>query len=218
MIIISGCGRSGTSAVARLLYDSGVSVGRDLIPPDEGNAEGYYEERAVVELNDEIVQTAGLGAFFATASREHMLACARPLVERMRELAAEATPAWKDPRFCWTLEAWLDAFDAAPRVVVCLRNPSEVIASTMRYFGMSNDDEGRRAVAHVWRSENERLLAIIQAHALEATCVEYDDLLADPAAVAARLAAFIGQPLRAAGVRADLRHHRAALPDELANL
>jgi len=217
MIIVAGCGRSGTSAVARMLHDSGICVGRELIPPDEGNAEGYYEERAVVQLNDEIVQTAGLGAFFTNPSRADILTCARPLAERMRELAAEATPAWKDPRFCWTLEAWLEAFDAPPRVVVCLRNPSEVIASAMRYYGMA-DDEGWRAIAHVWRSENERLLEVIDAHSLTATCVEYDDVLSKPERVAACLSAFLRQEVRPAGVRADLRHHRGELPDEFVEL
>jgi hypothetical protein len=217
MIIIAGCGRSGTSAVARMLHDSGICVGRDLIPPDEGNAEGYYEERAVVQLNDEIVQTAGLGAFFTNPSREAILACALPLADRMRDLAAEATPAWKDPRFCWTLEAWLDAFESPPRVVVCLRNPSEVIASAMRYYGMV-DDEGSRAIAHIWRTENERLLEIIEAYKLAATSVVYDDVLEHPEQVAACLSAFLEHDVQPTGVRADLRHHRADLPDEFAEL
>jgi len=217
MIVIAGCGRSGTSAVARMLHESGTCVGRDLIPADEGNAEGYYEERAVVQLNDEIVRTAGLGAFFSHPSRADILACARPLAERMRELAAAATPAWKDPRFCWTLEAWLDAFDTPPRVVLCLRNPSEVIASAMRYYGMAADD-GRRALAHVWRTENARLLEIIEAHDLTATCVEYDDVLERPARVASRLSEFLGRAVRPVGVRADLRHHRGELLDEFADL
>ncbi|HET6615259.1 MAG TPA: hypothetical protein VFH62_05185, partial [Dehalococcoidia bacterium] len=96
MIIVAGSGRSGTSAVARMLHESGMCVGRDLIPPDEGNAEGYYEERAVVQVNDEIVQTAGLGTWFSAASRALILECAAPLADRMRALAAEATAAWKD--------------------------------------------------------------------------------------------------------------------------
>ncbi|MEX0759409.1 MAG: hypothetical protein WD100_07510 [Tistlia sp.] len=33
--------------MARLLHEAGISVGRDLIEPDEFNAEGYFEERGV---------------------------------------------------------------------------------------------------------------------------------------------------------------------------
>lgn len=217
MIIVAGSGRSGTSAVARMLHESGIVVGRELIPPDEGNAEGYYEERGVVQLNDEIVQTAGLGTWFSAASRELILECAQPLADRMRALAAEATPAWKDPRFSYTLEAWLAFFDAPPAVIVCLRNPSEVIASAMRYYGMAGD-EGWRAIAHVWRSENERLLEIIDAHGLRATCVEFADVIADPEGIAAKLSRFLRRPVCATGVRADLRHHSAPLPDEFVEL
>jgi len=49
--IICGSGRSGTSAVARLLHEAGLSVGHELIEPDEHNAEGYFEERQVVKIN-----------------------------------------------------------------------------------------------------------------------------------------------------------------------
>jgi len=214
MIIVTGCGRSGTSAVARMLHESGMAVGRDLIEADQGNAEGYYEERAVVELNDHVLLAAGLTEKFACASRERVVDAAAPFVDRMRELAAEATPAWKDPRFCWTLEAWLPVFDAPPRIIVCLRNPAEVVASTLRYFGVA-DDEGARASAHVWRSENERLLEIIETCGLDATCVEFDELHNDPTTAAARLRKFVGRDIRMGGVRQSLRHHQAEPMDEL---
>jgi hypothetical protein len=217
LIIVTGCGRSGTSAVARMLHESGISVGHELIPADEGNAEGYFEERPVVQLNDEIVQTAGLAQFFSTASRELILECARPLDERMHTLAAGATPAWKDPRFSWTLEAWLPYFEEPPRVIVCLRNPAEVIASAMRYYGMAGDD-GWRAIGHVWRVETERLLEIITAFRLEATCVEFDALHADIHAVAGELSAFTGNEICPVGVRSDLRHHHTDMPEEFARL
>lgn len=200
-----------------MLHESGIAVGRDLIPADEGNAEGYFEERPVVQLNDQIVQTAGLGAWFATASREHMLECAAPLVDEMRALAADATPAWKDPRFSWTLETWLGVLNQAPRIVVCLRNPSEVIGSTMRYYGMEGE-EGRRAVAHVWRTETERLLEVIHAFSLAATCVEFDELHQDADNVASRLSRFAGGTVRPIGVRPDLRHHREEPSAEFAEL
>lgn len=217
MIIVCGSGRSGTSAVARLLHEAGIAVGRDLIEADESNAEGYYEERAVVALNDAIVVEAGLRRWFAVASRAELLAAGRQHAAAMRALAADATPAWKDPRFCWTLEPWLEVLPERPRVVVCLRSPGEVVGSTLRYFGLAGE-EAERAVAHTWRAENERLLEVIDAYGLEAIAVEYGALHADPEEEAAPLARFAGRPLDAGLVRRDLRHHERPLPPELAEL
>src|SRR6185436_1564043 len=104
----AGSGRSGTSAVAKLLHNAGLAAGHDLIEADESNADGYFEERAVIKLNDCILRDTRLNERFATASREQVLDAAVPYRDEMRDLVATATPLWKDPRFCWTLEAWLD--------------------------------------------------------------------------------------------------------------
>lgn len=217
MIIITGCGRSGTSAVARIIHESGLPVGRDLIEADEGNAEGYFEERPVIALNERILLSVGLHQAFATATRGEVLTAAAPLDAEMRTLAASATPAWKDPRFCWTLEAWLPHFAGRPRVIVCLRSPAEVVASTLRYYGQAGE-EPARAVEHTWRSEYERLLEVIASFALDAVAIEYGELHADPRSAVRPLERFLDRPLDVTGVRAHLRHHAAAVPDDLAAL
>lgn len=217
MILICGSGRSGTSAVARVLHDAGITMGRDLIGADSSNAEGYYEERAVIELNDAILRDAGLLEWFSTASRESVRAAARDHIDAMRALADAATPGWKDPRFSWTLEAWLEVLPVRPRIIVCLRSPAEVVASTLRYYGLDGD-EAARAAAHTWRSQYERLLEIIDAYALDAICLEYGALYADTGRTLAALSRFVGRPLDAAGIRADLRHHSLVVPDVFAAL
>ena len=218
IIIVTGSGRSGTSAVAKLLDQSGISVGRDLIAADESNADGYFEERAVVEANDLILRSAGLVDWFTTATRRQVIDAARPHDGAMRALVAQATPAWKDPRFSWTLEAWLPLFPEPPRVVVCLRSPDEVAASTLRYYGAAGE-EPRLAVKHLWRAQYERLIEVIDAYRLDATCVEYAALHGlDGDEEVRRLAAFVGRALDATGVRPELRHHRAAVDADLAPL
>ncbi|TAK67982.1 MAG: hypothetical protein EPO22_02425 [Dehalococcoidia bacterium] len=215
--IICGSGRSGTSAVARVLHEAGLSAGHDLIAPDEHNVEGYFEERAVVEVNEAILNAAGLSEQGASATREAVIEAARPLAKFMAAVASDATPLWKDPRFSWTLEAWLRVFDAKPEVIVCLRNPSEVAASTLRYYGL-DDDERRRAVAQYWRAQYERLLDVIETLGLDAIAVEYGDLHRNPSASIARLAEFAGRQLDPALVRQDLRHHELAIPEEFRDL
>ncbi len=214
MILICGSGRSGTSAVARLLHEAGIGMGHDLIEPDEFNAEGYFEERGVVKMNDALLNDVKLHTWFATASRQEILAAARARGEGMRELAAQATPAWKDPRFSWTLEAWMEVLPERPRVIVCLRSPAEVVASTLRYYGLSGD-EPTRAVEHTWRAQYERLLDVIAEYELEAISIEYSALFDDPAGAIAPIERFVGRRLDAGGVRRDLRHHKGAVSGEL---
>ncbi|HZP57456.1 MAG TPA: hypothetical protein VFC53_07860 [Dehalococcoidia bacterium] len=218
MIIIAGSGRSGTSAVAKLLHTAGIRVGRDLIEPDAGNPDGYFEERAVVRVNESILHDAGLDGWFSTASRARVREASRPHRDVMRALVRDATPAWKDPRFCWTLEAWLEVLPADPRVIVCLRSPAEVVASTLHYYGLAGD-EPRRAIEHLWRAEHARLLDVIRDHRLDATSVAYAALHgAGARAEIAALSRFAGRPLDPAGVRRDLRHHAAPVAPEFATL
>jgi hypothetical protein len=214
VIIITGSGRSGTSAVARLIHEAGIPVGRDLIAADESNAEGYFEERSVIAMNDRILGDAGMEAWFAVAPREELLTAAQAYRDEMRALAAEATPAWKDPRFCWTLEAWMELMPSRPRVVVCLRSPLEVVASTLKYYGQVSD-EARRHVEHRWRSEYERLLEVIDGFALEAICLEFSDLHRRTKWSVVALSRFVGRELDASVVRRDLRHHRMRVPARL---
>jgi hypothetical protein len=214
MIIITGSGRSGTSAVARLIHEAGIDVGRDLIEADESNAEGYFEERPVIELNDHILKDVGMDEWFAVASREELLTAARARGDEMRALAVNATPAWKDPRFCWTLEAWMEVLPSKPRVIVCLRSPAEVVASTLRYYGQVSD-EARRHVEHRWNAEYERLLEIIGEYRLDAMTVEFSELNRRRKHVAASLSRFVGREVAPSGVRADLRHHRLRVPVRL---
>lgn len=214
MIIICGSGRSGTSAVARLLHEAGISVGHDLIGADEFNAEGYFEERLVVMMNDALFNDVGLHRWFSVATRQQILDAAHERAAMMREIAAAATPAWKDPRFSWTLEAWMELLPERPRIISCLRSPDEVVASALGYYGLAGD-EPTRAVEHTWRTEYERLLEIIDAYGLDATTVEYGELHADPQAAIAPLERFVGRQLDACLVRRDLRHHRGGVPEHL---
>jgi hypothetical protein len=217
MFLITGSGRSGTSAVAQILHESGISVGRDLIEPDEHNAEGYFEERQLVLINDAILNAAGIGAWFTSATRAQIIDASQEYVEHMVALEADATPAWKDPRLCWTLEAWISVLSERPRIIVCLRSSAEVVASTLRYYAQAGDD-AEAAVTHVWRCHYERLLEVIDAYRLEAICIDYGELFTNPEGAIAPIEAFVGRPLDVSTVRRDLRHHAVETPPELRDL
>lgn len=200
-----------------MLHAAGVSVGDNLVQGDEHNAEGYFEERRIIEINQAILHAAGIGPPFTWASRDEVMTAAEQYADYMLDASTHATPAWKDPRFCWTLEPWLAFLSGRPSIIVCLRSPAEVAASTMAYFGQVGD-EPRNAAYHVWKSQYERLLEVIGAYSLPAAVVEYAKLQADPSGTATALSKFVGAPLSGASVRADLRHHVVDVPEHLVEL
>lgn len=244
MIIVTGSGRSGTSAVGRVLHESGISMGRDLSGPAPfNNPLGFYQERSVVALNESIATRCGLypsqglalrvirkwrrithstprpPRSARTASRTNVLAAAAGYRQAMQELVAEVpTPGgWKDPWFCWTLEAWLPCLPRKPRLVICLRSPQAVAHSAMEIFGVTSSDWLQWHLQE-WKSMYERLLEVIEEFELEATCVDYDELLAGTAETVARLANFLDHPLDPRYVDSSLRHHASDVGGNLSEL
>jgi len=58
-IIVLGMHRSGTSAFTGVLNILGVELGSNLMEPTKENPRGYFEKRAVMEINDEILNILG---------------------------------------------------------------------------------------------------------------------------------------------------------------
>ncbi|HXF52329.1 MAG TPA: sulfotransferase, partial [Dehalococcoidia bacterium] len=177
----------------------------------------------VCDLNEEILFAVGMGEWHRWASRAEILEAARPFVPRMRELIDEACRdpdgprGWKDPRFSWTIEAWLPQFPEKPRLVVCLRSPGEVVDSTMRVYGLASS-EAREAADEIWPNYYRRLLELIDDLRLEAYCVEYERLLSEPEAAVAGLADFVGHPLDHRWVEPQLRRFAAPVPERYRDL
>ena len=56
--LILGSGRSGTSMAAGILARAGYFMGAELWPADIGNPKGYFEDREVNKINDELIAPA----------------------------------------------------------------------------------------------------------------------------------------------------------------
>ncbi len=210
--IVAGAGRSGTSAVARVLHESGVCMGREMAAASEANPEGFYEDLDVVALNERILSDCGMNDPWRPErwpSRQTVRAAARPYRDEMTALAGEGVGGWKDPRFAITLEAWLPALPARPKVIVCLRSPQAYAHSATRIYGLVKPVRAMRE----WARHYRRLLAVIRRHKLASTCVEYDALVEQPAETVAALARFAGRPLEARYVVPRLRREYALVPE-----
>ncbi len=216
-IIVTGAGRSGTSAVARVLHESGVRLGSDLAEASEVNPYGFYEDWGALWLNERLLRDAGMGDRSRPErwpSRATVLAAARRYRDEMAALVADGADGWKDPRFSITLEAWLPLLPSRPKVVVCLRSPRAYAESVVRVYGLVDYAAAERQ----WARHYRRLLDVISHARLEAICIEYDALIERPEETVAALSAFAGRPLRAEYVDAPLRRHVRPVPERYRGL
>ena len=184
MILVTGMHRSGTSLVCQLLARLGEAVGdpADRIPADRWNPAGYFEQRAVMDLNSRIVtgwprNRSRAAAWLAKLRYLRMPSDAAIDARAARHRAAlqelavlHAGCALKDPRFCLTLRFWLAAADVA-HVVVCRRHPAAVVASLVR-----RDRLPRGLAARFYAWHVERLL--LQLPPARAVFVDVDALAA----------------------------------------
>jgi len=226
VVVVLGMHRGGTSLMARGLQALGVELGGGLMPADAGNPTGYWENAAIVRFNDRLLGLQGVTwdaacvlprAAFNPAQRNQ----ARELLQA--EFGELALCGFKDPRSSRLLGFWRPVFGDLgldDSYVLVVRHPGEVLASL-------------RARRDIGAAHGLLLCALHYLDALEGSAgrpcslVDYDDLLAAPAAALRRIAGELALPLDAAAleaiegysrdfVDAGLRHHRRRAAGEAA--
>jgi Sulfotransferase family len=208
-IAITGMHRSGTSMITRALHDSGLNLvgtgAEEFIEAAEDNPEGFWENKAIRDCNDDLLEATG-GAWDNPPALPPV-AADDPRVAHLAEASAAALAAlrqhdqwgFKDPRACLTAAYWLD-LEPELRFVICVRHPIEVALSLKR----RNQNSYSLGLA-LW----ERYYAVVldQVPAERRIVTHYDTFFVDPEGEMARLCAFGGLDPVAPQVRRDLRHH-----------
>ena len=142
-VVVYGMGRSGTSVVTGLFAAAGYFVGADtdLLPANEGNPAGYFENRNTLELNDAILTELD-GNWFAPPSEERMVEereryepRLRAAFEALRAEAHDAPVAIKDPRMQVMLPLWEPIIGDRLYPVMVVRDPLEIAVSLARRDG-----------------------------------------------------------------------------------
>lgn len=138
-IFVLGTGRSGTSALTGALHRLGVNIGTNLIDGDTYNPTGYYENRAIVDINQNIFEILDSyhGDFAPLPAEWVSTPALHGLSNRIASLlAANFTHsklfAIKDPRLCRLLPVWKSAIlesGVIPGSILVLRNPFAVVRS-----------------------------------------------------------------------------------------
>lgn len=159
MILVVGPGRCGTSSVARILHENGVSMGHLMNRADRYNPAGYYEDMELLEVNR---------AFFRGKINEDTF------VFMVRNILDNRYEPWglKDTRLCHLLPFYLPLL-ANPRFIRCRRPKEDIIKSMMRSLSWSEE----KARKNVETAEGKLDLYLTGKDVLEVNIGEYEQIL-----------------------------------------
>lgn len=148
-VIILGSGRSGTSMVAGTLAKAGYFMGDNLIPARGTNPKGFFEDREVNQINEEILAqvtprriefrgktylndrpTYGQ-RWLARIPLNKKIPSSPEIAERIHKITQKEPYCFKDPRFSYTLPIWKPFLNNV--VFVCVfRNPATTATSILK--------------------------------------------------------------------------------------
>jgi hypothetical protein len=204
--------------VARMIHTCGVYFGPECIlaqsSPD--NERGFWENVDFVTLNDALLQELG-GAWdtpppppetWNIAGLDPLRDGALDLISRLSGLKQWG---WKDPRNSLTLSFWRQLIPKI-KVVICLRNPLEVIQSLVRR-GSTADD----SLLELWLTYNQELMAAVPPE--DRVITHYATYFRDPRRELRRVLGFLGIPVSDAAVEfacatvSDALRHQVAIEE-----
>lgn len=219
IIFIFGMGRSGTSALTKVLALCGGDLPATLLGATEGNPLGHWEPREALELNEAFLSRNGATWHDPTLrlqgeitfSDEQTTSYMRQIKAFLRSLPAAPFVVIKEPRITMLSDFWLAAareVGLSIGIAVAVRRPEEVASSLAARDGASLE-----LSQTLWLKNN--LLAERQSRALPRVFVDYANLLRDWRGEVGRIASALSIDLSVRDeaaidefLRQDLRRQR----------
>lgn len=206
LVIVSGPGRSGTSAITGALDALGVHVPGPLVEANRSNPRGFFETRWVVDFHKALLAKAHTYEFDPDPRAVERVQAA--VTEAVRDdldrwLTSDSDYqsadqlAIKDPRTVWVHDLWGKAA-ADHGLDVCylttLRHPAQVVGSREKYYGQNADARRARAYAinKVAGWVNVSLLNERQTRPNRRVFIRYTDLISGWRPVLGRIGESLG--------------------------
>ncbi|VEG55265.1 Uncharacterised protein [Mycolicibacterium aurum] len=186
-LFVLGFGRSGTSALARVLSLCGAALPPNLLGATAENSRGFWEPRAAIHLNEVILRSRGMSAYDLGLRKQGALSNAeddRALV-RIREFFATLPSAplvvIKEPKITALTTLWFEGarragFDVA--AVVAMRHPEEASASIGKRASQQNYVRPSPELSSAWWLKY-TLLAEKDTRDVPRVIVDFGNLLDD---------------------------------------
>ena len=206
--------------LTRALSIAGLALPQNMLGPNRDNPEGFWEPRAVVALNDELLALChqdwtSLGTITAAQLTGEDLASLRLTARKILENDYGDAPAFviKDPRMARLMPFWkrvLDDMEVVTRYVCCIRHPLEVARSLAQRDGLD--------LLHCMRMWTDHVMAAeLASFGSKRAIVHFDAFMKDPVGNIERIIAELElacEPLSVATsaaignvVRPELYHH-----------
>ncbi|MGH3726285.1 MAG: sulfotransferase family protein [Mycobacterium sp.] len=183
VVFVLGMGRSGTSALTRVLSLCGATLPPGMLGADAGNPRGYWEPRAALHLNERFLYRHGSSYFDPTLrlqeegalADEKKAAFTCKIRAYLQTLPAAPLVVIKVLHISLLSHMWFEAarlagFDVA--AVIAVRNPQEVAASLSKFMRASP-----QLSSALWLKYN--LLAERDTRGLPRVFVDYANVLGD---------------------------------------
>lgn len=205
-LFVLGMGRSGTSALTRVISLCGAALPARLLGADASNPLGLWEPRDAMDINEEILYRRHSGWADPTlriheegaCGPEENETCIKAITRFLATLPAAPLVVIKEPRISLLFDVW---FEAARRagldvaVVIAVRHPQEVIKSLA-----TRDRASRQLASALWLKYT--LLAERQTRGLRRVFVDYANFLNDWRREIARISATLAIDFKAPDERA----------------
>lgn len=139
LVIVTGMHRSGTSTMAGILHQNGITMGSEgSFHSGPSNPKGFYENKSFRSLNDKILAHNGYAAI--EFDPEIPGIDTTPFFQDMRQLLfnygyGKRVFGFKDPRTCLTISGWLfvaSSMGIETRIVVMERDHRDIAYSLHR--------------------------------------------------------------------------------------
>ncbi len=225
ILFVLGFGRSGTSALTRVLSLCGAALPAGLLGATGENPRGYWEPRAAIHLNETILRRRGSSGYDLTMrmheedafDAEQDAADVAKIRKFLSTLPAAPLVVIKEPKLTAVSDIWFEAarlagFDVVTAIAV--RHPQEVVASLAKRADSQNYVRDSPELTCAWWLKY-TLLAERDTRGVPRVFVEYANLLGDWRREMKRISVALGIDLNAsdedsidAFLTPSLRHHR----------
>lgn len=224
-IFVVGMGRSGSSALARVISLCGAALPLEIVPANYGNPAGYWEPARAIEINEAFLHANDSSWYDPGFALQLAPPNGAPRARFVEEIAAFLESGFgagplvlKEPRISGLLPYWIQAARASgltTKFIHIFRNPADVAASLA-----ARDELPAAQSFALWLKYN--VLAERGTRSEPRIFVSFEDLMSDWESVASKCISGLGidasiddrtRGAVAAFLAPELHHHRGSAPE-----